>query len=201
MCIRDRYKLQAWGWSSTKDHIGVYFMNPSNEYIGGGPDKLDLIDHMTAPGSASYQAIILDYWTSGHYGAGDNTEIPAGQEWKRVVGPIFVYMNTLDNPKDPTQAELDKLTATYGSGMPAVPQVWHDNALTLWNDAVEKSKAEKAAWPFSWVEGVDYPHRDGRATVSGQLVLDDTQAASKSLPNLNVGLTHANFKGLSLIHI
>ncbi|HUD21365.1 MAG TPA: polysaccharide lyase family protein [Acidobacteriaceae bacterium] len=189
------YKLQAWGWSSTKDHIGVYFMNPSNEYIGGGPDKLDLIDHMTAPGSASYQAIILDYWTSGHYGAGDNTEIPAGQEWKRVVGPIFVYMNTLDNPKDPTQAELDKLTATYGSGMPAVPQVWHDNALTLWNDAVEKSKAEKAAWPFSWVEGVDYPHRDGRATVSGQLVLDDTQAASKSLPNLNVGLTHANFKG------
>ena len=39
------YKLQAWGWSSTKDHIGVYFMNPSNEYIGGGPDKLDLIDH------------------------------------------------------------------------------------------------------------------------------------------------------------
>ena len=44
------YKLQAWGWSSTKDHIGVYFMNPSNEYIGGGPDKLDLIDHMTAPG-------------------------------------------------------------------------------------------------------------------------------------------------------
>ena len=39
------YKLQAWGWSSTKDHIGVYFINPSNEYIGGGPDKLDLIDH------------------------------------------------------------------------------------------------------------------------------------------------------------
>ena len=30
------YKLTAWGWSSTKDHIGVYFINPSNEYIGGG---------------------------------------------------------------------------------------------------------------------------------------------------------------------
>ena len=24
------YKLKAWGWSSTKDHIGVYFINPSN---------------------------------------------------------------------------------------------------------------------------------------------------------------------------
>ena len=79
--------------------------------------------------------------------------------------------------------------------MPAVPAEWHDNGIALWNDAVEKSKAEKAAWPFSWVEGVDYPHKDGRTTVTGQLVLDDSQAASKLLPNLNVGLTHANFKG------
>ena len=189
------YKLQAWGWSSTKDHIGVYFMNPSNEYIGGGPDKLDLIDHMTAPGSASYQAIILDYWTSGHYGAGDNTEIPAGQAWGRVVGPIFVYFNSLANAKNPSQTELDKLTASYGSGMPAVPAEWDDNALALWNDAVAKSKQVKAAWPYEWVEGMDYPHKDGRATVTGQLVLDDSQASSKLLPNLNVGLTHANFKG------
>ncbi len=37
------YKLPAWGWSSTKDHIGVYFMNPSIEYIGGGAAKLDLV--------------------------------------------------------------------------------------------------------------------------------------------------------------
>jgi rhamnogalacturonan endolyase len=71
------YKLQAWGWSSTKDHIGVYFINPSNEYIGGGPERLDLIDHMTAPGSPSYEGIILDYWTSGHYGGGAiNTASP-----------------------------------------------------------------------------------------------------------------------------
>ena len=189
------YKLTAWGWSSTKDHIGVYFINPSNEYIGGGPDKLDLIDHLSAPGSPSYQGIILDYWTSGHYGAGDNTEIPAGQEWKSVVGPIFVYFNRLANPKDPSQAELNKLQATSGSGMPAAPAEWRDNSLALWNDAVEKSKSIKAAWPFNWVEGVDYPHKEGRATVTGQLVLNDPQAASKSLPNLNVGLTHANFQG------
>jgi len=182
------YKLQAWGWSSTKDHVGVYFMNPSNEYIGGGPEKLDLIDHL--------QSTILDYWTSGHYGAGDNTEIPAGQDWKRVVGPIFIYFNRLDNAKDPSQAELDKLKASYGSGKPAVPVEWHDNGTALWNDAVARSKAEKAAWPYSWVEGVDYPHKDGRATVTGQLVLKDPEATLPAgLHRLNVGLTHANFKG------
>jgi rhamnogalacturonan endolyase len=189
------YKLQAWGWSSTKDHMGVYFINPSTEYIVGGPERLDLIDHFSAPGSGSYQPIILDYWTSGHYAGGANNSIPAGEEWTHVVGPIFVYLNHLADAKDPTPAALDKLQASYGSGMPAVPQVWHDNAMALWEDAVAKSKEVKAQWPYSWVEGMDYTHKDGRGTVTGQLVLDDPQATSKRLPNLNVGLTYANYVG------
>jgi rhamnogalacturonan endolyase len=182
---QDMYKLTAWGWSSTKNHIGVYFINPSNEYIGGGPEKLDLIDHMGAT--------LLDYWTSGHYGGGAGNNLPHGEEWKHVVGPIFVYMNALADPKDPTQADLDQLKATSGSGMPAVPAIWHDNALALWNDAVAKSKEVKAAWPYNWVSGVDYPHKDGRGSVTGQLVLNDPQAASKRLPHLNVGLSHPNY--------
>jgi rhamnogalacturonan endolyase len=179
------YKLKAWGWSSTKDHIGVYFINPSNEYIGGGSEKLDLIDHMSGT--------LLDYWTSGHYAGGAINHIPTGEDWKHVVGPIFVYFNSLANAKDPTPAELDTFHASYGSGMPAIPKEWHDNQLALWNDAVEKSKAVKAAWPYDWVGGVDYPHKDGRATVTGQLVLDDTQAASKRLPHLTVGLAHPDY--------
>ena len=187
------YKLTAWGWSSTRDHIGVYFMNPSNEYIGGGPEKLDLIDHLSAPGSPAYKAIILDYWTSGHYGGGSVNHVPAGESWKHVAGPIFVYFNALENAKDPSQADLDKLTASYGSGMPSVPSVWRDNSLALWNDAVAKSKAVKAAWPYGWVNGVDYPHKDGRGSVTGQLVLNDPQAAKKTLPHLNVGLSHPDY--------
>jgi rhamnogalacturonan endolyase len=112
-----------------------------------------------------------------------------------VVGPIFVYLNAIANPKDPSQAELDKLTATSGSGMPAVPAEWHDNQLALWEDAVAKSKEVKAAWPYSWVQGMDYLKKAERGTVTGQLVLNDPQATSKSLPNLNVGLTYANYAG------
>jgi rhamnogalacturonan endolyase len=189
------YKLQAWGWSSTKDHMGVYFINPSTEYITGGPERLDLIDHFSAPGSGSYQPIILDYWTSGHYGGGAGNSISAGVEWTHVVGPIFIYLNRLSDPKDPSPAALDKLKASYGSGMPAVPAVWHDNAIALWEDAVAKSKEVKAAWPYSWVEGMDYPKKAERGTVTGQLVLDDPQAVSKSLPNLNIGLTAPNHIG------
>ena len=65
--------------------------------------------------------------------------------------------------------------------MPAVPAEWHDNALALWQDAVAESKQVKAAWPYAWVEGMDYPHQADRGTVTGQLVLNDPQAASKLL--------------------
>jgi rhamnogalacturonan endolyase len=57
------YKLPAYGWSSTKDHIGIYFINPSTEYLGGGAAKLDLVCHMGAT--------LLDYWCSGHYAGGN----------------------------------------------------------------------------------------------------------------------------------
>ena len=157
------YRLPAYGWSSTKDHIGVYFINPSTEYIGGGAEKMDLVCHM--------HATILDYWTSGHYAGGAGCNIPAGQEWKKVVGPIFVYFNALENPKDPTKAELDTLAATQGN--PTVPATWHDNAFALWNDALAKAKEVKAAWPYDWVSGVDYPHKNERGNVTGQFVLND----------------------------
>ena len=161
------YRLPAWGLSSTKDHIGVYFINPTTEYIGGGAEKMDLIGHF-AWGSNN---TIQDYWTSGHYAGGAGSNIPAGQDWKKVVGPIFVYFNALDNPKDPTQADLDTLAATQGN--PTVPATWHDNAFALWNDALAKAKEVKAAWPYDWVSGVDYPHKTERGNVTGQFVLND----------------------------
>ncbi|MGP8260603.1 MAG: polysaccharide lyase family protein [Acidobacteriaceae bacterium] len=185
------YRHPAWGFSSPKDHIGVYLINPSTEYIGGGAEKLDL----NGPWAWGSNNTIQVYWTSGHYGGGANTDIPAGEDWKHVIGPIFVYFNAVDHPKDPSQTELDKFTASYGSGTLAVPKEWHDNALALWNDAMAKAKTVKAAWPFDWVEGMDYAHKAERGMVTGQLVLDDPQATKKTLPNLTVGLTHPNYTG------
>jgi rhamnogalacturonan endolyase len=42
---------------------------------------------------------------------------------------------------------------------------------------------------------VDYPQKDGRATVTGRLALNDPQAATTALPHLYVGLTHPDFNG------
>jgi rhamnogalacturonan endolyase len=179
------YKLPAYGWSSIKDHIGVWFINPSTEYIGGGAAKLDLVCHMGAT--------LLDYWTSGHYGGGAGCNIPAGQEWNKVIGPIFVYFNALDHPQDATPAELSTLASTAGD--PTIPPTWKANADALFQDALAKAVPERAAWPYDWVSGMDYPHKDERGTVTGRLVLQDPQAASPKLPHLTVGLAHPDYAG------
>ena len=181
----EMYKLPAYGWSSIKNHVGIWFINPSNEYLGGGPTRIDLVCHMGAT--------MLDYWTSGHYAGGAGCNIAAGQVWNKVVGPIFVYFNSLQNAQTPSQADLDTLKATEGN--PTIPPAWTANANALFQDALDQAKTVKAQWPYAWVQGVDYPQKDGRATVVGKLVLNDPQAASTKLPHLWVGLTHPDFNG------
>ena len=95
-----QYKIPAYGWSSTKDHIGVYFINPTTEYLSGGASKLELVCHYDA--NDNPDPIILDYWCAGHYGGGAGCNIPAGEEWNKVIGPIFVYCNALADPKTPS---------------------------------------------------------------------------------------------------
>ncbi len=183
-CAR-MYALPAYGWSSINDHVGIWFINPSNEYIGGGPTRLDLVCHMGAT--------MLDYWTSGHYAGGVQCYVNQGEDWNKVIGPIFVYYNSLASAQTPTQAELDTLAATAGN--PTIPASWTNNANALFNDALAKAKTVQAEWPFTWVKGVDYPQKAERATVSGKLVLKDPQAATTKLPHLNIGLAHPDYTG------
>ena len=181
----EMYKLPAYGWSSISNHIGIWFINPSNEYLGGGPTRIDLVCHMGAT--------MLDYWTSGHYAGGAECNIPAGQEWNKVVGPIFVYCNALKTFQTSSQADHDILKATEGN--PTVPPAWAANANALFHDALDEAKVIKAQWPFDWVQGVDYAHKDERGAVTGQIVLNDPQAKTMKLPHLNIGLTHPDFTG------
>jgi rhamnogalacturonan endolyase len=185
-----QYVTKAYGWSSTKYHIGAWFINPTIEYLSGGPTRIDLDAHFGDNGDP--EPIILDYWHSGHYD-GARAQIPAGEEWTKVVGPIFVYVNSLDAPKPTTQAELDTLKATEGN--PTVPASWTANANTLWQNALDQWKKENTKWPYDWVNGVDYTPLAERGNVTGRIVLVDPLApkgSSTKLPHLVVGLTHAD---------
>jgi rhamnogalacturonan endolyase len=182
-----QYKTPAYGWSSTKTHLGVWFINPTAEYLSGGPFRIDLDVHFGDNGDP--EPIILDYWHSGHY-AGANTRIAAGEDWHKVIGPIFVYVNELDKPAPTSDAELKTLAATAGN--PTVPASWTANANALWTDALKQAKTENAKWPYGWVKNENYTPLEQRGTVTGKLVLDDPLApagTSKKLPHLIVGLT------------
>jgi len=181
-----QYRTTAYGWSSTSNHIGIWFINPTIEYLSGGPTKLELDCHFGD--NDDPDPIILDYWEGGHYDGGSTARIAAGEEWTRVVGPIFIYVNSLANPRKPSASDMARLAATAGN--PAIPPAWTKNANALYQDALAQAKAEKAKWPYDWVNGVDYPHKDQRGTVTGKIVLTDPQAKTTRLPHLIVGLVH-----------
>jgi rhamnogalacturonan endolyase len=181
-----QYKIPAYGWSSTSEKVGVWFINPTIEYLSGGASKQELVCHFGDNGNPD--PILLNYWRGTHYGGGASASIAAGEKWEKVIGPMMVYVNSLENSRPTTQAELATLKATEGN--PTVPQSWTENQTALWQDALAQAKKEKQKWPYDWVQGVDYAHKNERGGVSGQIALNDPQASSTRLPHLTVGLAH-----------
>ena len=88
----DQFDSRAFGWSSTKNHVGIFLINPSNEYMSGGPTKVELTCHLGDDGP-----IVLDYWRSTHYG-GSTLDLRAGEAWSKTVGPIYIYVNSGPTP-------------------------------------------------------------------------------------------------------
>jgi len=86
---------RAFGFSSTTRNIGCYFINPTIEYLSGGPTKPEFLCHRdTTPVQAP---VVLNYWRSSHYG-GANVSVDAGEAWTKVIGPFMLYVNEGADP-------------------------------------------------------------------------------------------------------
>ena len=153
----DQFETPAFGWSSTQDHIGLYFINPSMEYLSSGPFHFELTGHLDDGDGGD--PTLLDYWRGTHYG-GSDLPVAANEDWNKVVGPIFIYLDSAPTPQ------------------------------AMFADARAQAKVEAGKWPYPWVKGVDYPQAAERATVHGQLTLHDPQAPTATMPNLMVGLAY-----------
>lgn len=87
----------AFGWSSTTKNVGLFLINPSMEYMSGGPTKVEFMGHRdTNPVAAP---CVLNYWRSSHYG-GAEVNVAEGEHWKKVIGPFFIYVNSGQNPEE-----------------------------------------------------------------------------------------------------
>lgn len=161
-----QFDVPAYGWSSTKDHIGIWIVNPSYEYMSGGPTKLELTTHRDATFTKSLTdpapPTLLNIWKGPHYG-GTSLVVPRGESWTKVIGPFLLYVNA---------------------------QPTHD---AMWHDALRRAAAEQRKWPYSWAVEANYPPADKRATVTGRIILHDP-GYSTSMKHLLVGLTHADYE-------
>jgi rhamnogalacturonan endolyase len=89
-----QFDTPAFGWSGTKDKVGLWVVNPTIEYLGGGPTKVELTGHLDVnPGAAP---TLCHYWVGSHYG-GSAFNIAAGESWSKVVGPFLIYCNSAKN--------------------------------------------------------------------------------------------------------
>lgn len=85
------YDIPAYGWSSTKHNLGFWFINPSFEYMAGGPTKAELTGHLDVnPGGTP---TLLNMWLGSHYG-GSSLVVGENEDWTKVVGPFAIYCNT-----------------------------------------------------------------------------------------------------------
>ncbi|GMQ06745.1 hypothetical protein CsSME_00051202 [Camellia sinensis var. sinensis] len=96
------------GWICSNPAVGFWMITPSDEFRTGGPIKQDLTSHVGLT--------TLSMFFSTHY-AGVNLTIKLrdGEPWKKVFGPVLIYLNSVSVEED---------------------------ALTLWEDAKEQMLIE-----------------------------------------------------------
>jgi rhamnogalacturonan endolyase len=80
----------AYGWASTTRGVGVWLINPSIEYLAGGPTKVELTGHLDV--NAGGAPTLLNMWHGSHYG-GSSLVVGRDESWSKVIGPFVLYCN------------------------------------------------------------------------------------------------------------
>ncbi|GMI68727.1 rhamnogalacturonan lyase6 [Hibiscus trionum] len=139
------------GWISDADAVGFWVITPSNEFRTGGPHKQELTSHVGP--------VSLSMFVSAHYAGNDmDSFYRKGNPWKKVFGPVFIYLNSAS--PDPNQGYRN----------------------TLWNDAKRQLREEIRSWPYNFVASEDFPHSEQRGEVNGQLLVRDRYMDKNLMP-------------------
>ncbi|KAL6995215.1 rhamnogalacturonan endolyase [Sarracenia purpurea var. burkii] len=86
--------LRVHGWICMDPPVGFWQITPSDEFRSGGPIKQNLSSHVGPT--------CLAMFLSAHY-AGDDLvpKFEQGEAWKKVFGPVFIYLNSVMSGDDP----------------------------------------------------------------------------------------------------
>ncbi|URD73710.1 Rhamnogalacturonate lyase [Musa troglodytarum] len=146
------------GWISSDPPIGFWLITPSNEFKTGGPLKQDLTSHV-GPTALAVSASVTSkifrlplkpdsfMFVSSHYSGVDTVpKFRNGEYWKKVFGPVFIYLNSASEKLD------TKL---------------------LWEDAQKQMQVEVEKWPYEFPASEDFHRSEQRGSVSGRLLVLD----------------------------
>ncbi|KAK7366900.1 hypothetical protein VNO80_08903 [Phaseolus coccineus] len=146
--------VHGWIAKDNKTAEGFWVITPSNEFRSGGPIKQDLTSHVGPT--------TLSMFTSTHYAGKDVTmNFGEGETYKKVFGPIFVYLNSA-----PKKARFR----------------------SLWRNAVKQLSNEVRRWPYDFVGSKDFIPPNQRGNVSGRLQVKDRIRKSQPAEKAYVGL-------------
>ncbi|KAM1752826.1 hypothetical protein ACFX11_010752 [Malus domestica] len=156
--------IKVHGWISTDDAIGLWMITPSTEFRSAGPFKQELTSHVGPT--------TLTVFLSSHYlGKDVGLTFAEGEAWKKVFGPLFVYLNS----------DVRSSNASF----------------SLWENAKEQMYEEVKSWLYNFTQSEDFPSSDGRGSVSGQLLIRDSHI-NESLVSASyayVGLAARGYAG------
>ncbi|PON39398.1 Rhamnogalacturonate lyase [Trema orientale] len=136
----DNKDRKVHGWISSNPSVGFWIITPSHEFLTAGPMKQELTSHVGP--------ISLSVFLSRHYGGKDlRLKLDKGETWKKVFGPISVYLNSASSSDEYKHS--------------------------LWKNAKQQAQEEVAKWPYNFTQSKDFPSSDQRGTVNGQLLIRD----------------------------
>ncbi|KAK9233317.1 hypothetical protein WN943_023578 [Citrus x changshan-huyou] len=112
------------GWISQNLPVGFWMIAPSDEFRARGPIKQEL--------TSNVGPTVLSKFSSTHYSGREiDTYYGKGEPWKKVLGPAFVYLNSVSSPENPR---------------------------ALWEDAKQQMLKEVESWPYDFSRSKDFPN-------------------------------------------
>ncbi|KAF6168206.1 hypothetical protein GIB67_011591 [Kingdonia uniflora] len=151
------------GWISLDPIIGFWVIFPSNEARNGGPTKQNLTAHCGPACLAMFHGT--------HYIGNDIVaHFSEGETWRKVFGPIFVYLNS-----------TQKIS----------------NAHDLWLDAKKQRLLEVGTWPYDFVSSPYFLKAEERGSTLGSLYVQDRFVSGALIPakNAYIGLSVSRSEG------
>jgi rhamnogalacturonan endolyase len=124
--------------------VGMWLIQPSREYVNGGPLRQELTVHQDSPTNSQQNNILLWMMAGNHFG-GPNTAVAAGQAWSHVYGPAFLYLNEGDTT-DALWADAQRKAADEVNKWPYAFVAHPDYPLARGTVKVSSGDSPAGAW-------------------------------------------------------